>query len=392
MLTNVGDNNRLAARGAVDGLDDLRLIQLGRVVRVALGRVLLAPAADLLQPVGVALHAVGLELRSEFAQHPTDVADDRHIDAHVFADLRRVDVDVDDLGLWGETGKFAARAIVHAHADRYDQVRVVDGVVAVHPAVHAQKPEGQRVILGEAGDAQQRRHDRDLRLLGKAAQLVPGAREQDALAGDDHRAARALDQARGFLDLAHVRLERGLVPGQVDASWILGPLDFRQQDVLGHVDVHRTWAARAGQVEGLAHHPRQIFGVAHEEVLLRYWNSDARDVSFLKGVSADHAVGHVGGNRHQRDRVHVSVTDASHQIRRAWAAGAETHTHGPLLLRLADRSRGSGVAIGHVTRALLVADEDVLQGRELGQDVVQGHDGAARQPEDGGHALFHERL
>src|SRR3981081_1982338 len=47
-------------------------------------------------------------------------------------------------------------------------------------------------------------------------------------ARDCRLAARARDQARGFLGRAHVRLERGLVARQIDAGRILGPLDLGQ--------------------------------------------------------------------------------------------------------------------------------------------------------------------
>jgi hypothetical protein len=42
--------------------------------------------------------------------------------------------------------------------------------------------------------------------------------------------------------------------------------------------------------------------------------------------------------------------------------------------------------------ALLVANQDVVQLRELRQDVVERHDRAAWQAEDRGYALFGERL
>ena len=54
------------------------------------------------------------------------------------------------------------------------------------------------------------------------------------------------------------------------------------------------------------------------------------------------------------------------------------------------RPRGAGVAVGHVGGALLVADEDVVDGGELSQRVVDGEDGAAGVAEDGGGAFAGE--
>src|SRR5206468_434394 len=107
-------------------------------------------------------------------QDTSDVSDDGHVHTYVLADFGRVDVDVDDLGLRREAGEFAAGAVVHAHADRDHQVRVVNRVVAVHPTMHAEEPKGQLVVLGKAGDAEQRGHHRNPGLLGESPQLIPG--------------------------------------------------------------------------------------------------------------------------------------------------------------------------------------------------------------------------
>ena len=50
---------------------------------------------------------------------------------------------------------------------------------------------------------------------------------------------------------------------------------------------------------------------------------------------------------------------------------------------------GAGVPVGHVRGALLVADEDVVDG-ELAQSVVGGEDGSARVAEDFVHAFAGE--
>ena len=50
-----------------------------------------------------------------------------------------------------------------------------------------------------------------------------------------------------------------------------------------------------------------------------------------------------------------------------------------------------GVALGHVTRALLVAHEDMADGR-VDDGVVDGQDGAAGQAEDGVDPLAFEAL
>src|SRR6266511_5219720 len=103
--------------------------------------------------------------------------------------------------------------------------------------------------FGEPADAEQRGDYGDVGLFGQVFEVVPGAREQHALAGDDDWLACLLDQPRGLADLANVRLERRLIAGQIDRAWLLVVFDSRQQDVFGHVDVDWARAPRSSQVE-----------------------------------------------------------------------------------------------------------------------------------------------
>ena len=71
-------------------------------------------------------------------------------------------------------------------------------------------------------------------------------------------------------------------------------------------------------------------------------------------------------------------------VTRLVAPGPEVAMQTPTL------SRGAGVAVGHVGCALLVADEDVVDGGEFSEGVVDGEDGAAGVAEDGGGAFAGE--
>src|SRR5215470_13284735 len=65
---------------------------------------------------------------------------------------------------------------------------------------------------------------------------------------------------------------------------------------------------------------------------------------------------------------------------------------GPLVLWFLHSRRGARVTIRHMRGALLMSDEDVLKPRKFGQHIVQRHDGAPWQAEDGGDAFLDERL
>ena len=124
-----------------------------------------------------------------------------------------------------------------------------------------------------------------------------------------------------------------------------------------------------------------IFGAVDEEVVLGDGQRDAGDVDFLKGVGAEHFAGDLAGDADDGNGVEHGGGDAGDEIGGAGAAGGDAD---------ADLARGARVAVGHVRGALLVAHEDVVDGK-LAQRVVGGQDGAAGIAEDVGDALADQR-
>ena len=121
------------------------------------------------------------QLREGLAQ----VADERHVDPDVLVDLGRVDVDVDLAGA-GRVGlHVAGDAVVEAHAEGQQQVRLLHGRVHPRLAVHAHHAEVQRVRGRDAPEPQQRHRDRDLAALREVDDRAGGARRDHALAGQD---------------------------------------------------------------------------------------------------------------------------------------------------------------------------------------------------------------
>ena len=85
----------------------------------------------------------------------------------------------------------------------------------------------------------------------------------------------------------------------------------------------------------------------------------------------------LSGDADDGDGVEHGGGDAGDEVGGAGAGGGDAD---------ADLARGAGVAVGHVRGALLVADEDVVDG-ELAQGVVGGEDGSAGVAEDLGRRL-----
>ena len=103
----------------------------------------------------------------QLRDHGADIAGDGGVDLDVLVELRRVDVDVNLLGVRRVGLEVAGDTIVEAHAERDQQIGFLNG--GIHPgfAVHAHHAEVQRVRRRETADAEQRHRHRNLRLLGE---------------------------------------------------------------------------------------------------------------------------------------------------------------------------------------------------------------------------------
>ena len=121
----------------------------------------------------------------------------------VLVELGRIDVDVDLLRVRRVGLQVAGDAIVEAHAERDQQIGLLDRGVDPGLAVHAHHAEVQRMRRREAADAEQRHRDRNLRLLGERLQRRFGAAEDDAVAGEDQRPLGGVDQ-RERIDAARM--------------------------------------------------------------------------------------------------------------------------------------------------------------------------------------------
>ena len=99
---------------------------------------------------------------------------------------------------------------------------------------------------------------------------------------------------------------------------------------------------------------------------------DAGRVDLLERVAADQLAANLAGDADERRRVHPRVGDRRHEVRRAGARGRD---------RNAWAARGARVTLGHVAGALLVAREDMTNGRAARDRVVGRKNRPARDAE-----------
>ncbi len=162
------------------------------------------------------------------------------------------------------------------------------------------------------------------------------------------------------------------IPRQVDRR---RPGEGRLTDegVLADVDEDGARPTRASDVEGLGDRARDLVGIGHEVVVLGDRHRDAADVRLLEGIGPDRAAGHLAGDRDDRHRVHVGVSNRGHEVGRARPRRGHAH---------ADLSGRRGIPFSGVARALFVAHEDVAHLGGVHERVVCRQDRATRDAED----------
>src|SRR5215212_903717 len=283
------------------------------------------------------------------------------------AELRGVDVDVDDLRVFGELVGRPRDPVVEAHPDGEKEVGAVYGAVDAGLPVHPRPAQVQRVVVGEGAYTEQRRHNGDARPLREQPQLHLGAPQRDPMPGQDQGPLRVTQEHRGPLEPRRLHRRRCLPQTSV-AVVVRG----RELHVLGHIDEDGARSSRAGDLEGTPHRRVELVGVFDQEGVLGEGQRHAHDVRLLEGVLAERRTPDLASDRHQRHGVHLGRGQPRNQVGRPGPARRHAHP---------DATRRPGVAVSRVGRGLLVAGEDVFQ-RIVGEGVVERHDRAPRIPEE----------
>ena len=377
MLADAGDDRRLAPRLLGQGLHQPGAGHARPLIDVV-GWVIGLDRVDLGAPLRVRAR---LNSRQQAQQRLAHVAVDRRVGVEVFADFGRVDVDVDDSRGGVEVLETPHRAVVEAHPDADHDIGAIGRHVGVEVAVHAQEAERERVVVGEAGDAQQGGEHGDVGLLRELAQLVRAARLHHPVPGDDDRLLRAVDHVGGDGHLIVARDVHNRIAAQADIGGVAVPLRFLDEDILGDVHQHGALTPGRGDVEGLFDRLGDLAGAHQQVVVLGDRQGDAGDVGFLEAVASDQVAGDIAGDRDDGDGVHLRGGDAGDEVGRAGSGGGEAD---------AGASGDAGVAVGGVRGGLFVAHEHVLDVGVVAELVVERQDNAAGVAEEDINALGSE--
>ncbi len=379
VLADLACDDTLAVQDVAEFLDDVLRAKVA-VIAVAEG-VLRLPGADPTDParrITALLHPLEDRLEDSF-----DVTHDRDIDDLVLPDLGRVDIDMDDRRVRREGLNLARHPVIEPDADGYQEValrhRVVRGLGAVHP----EHPEVERVIAGDGAEPHQGRRDGDPCRLDELQEFGRCPREDHAPAGIDERALRSCNKVYRLVDLADMPLIGGLVTAEGDClrDGFAVP-HLARADVFGEIDQHRTGPSGPGDVEGFLNDAIEIVGIFDQIVVLRHRHRDPGDVRLLERIVPEEAGGHLTGERHDRNGVHIRRRDPCNQVARAGAGGGKAYAYAAACTR---------VPVGRVRRCLLMPYQN-MPDRRIVEFIVDRQHYATGVAEYGVHPFTLQRV
>ena len=279
-------------------------------------------------------------------QHRLYIPNQGQIHADVFVHFRRVNVDLQNLGIFGKGGFVPDDTVAEPGTQAHEQIAVFNGLGGGDGAVHPQHSHIPGVGVVKAALSHQRRGHRGVHAVDQLQHRFRRFRSNDAAAGVDEGALGFHDQSCRPLQF----VGSGVIFHRNGLGLFGGVLALSRRNVLGNVDEHRAFPPGIGQVKGFPDSVRQLSNVLDNVIVLGDGNGDPSDVHFLEGVQAQGRTAHIAGNGYHRHRVHIGGGQAGNQVGGPGAGGGDHH---------AGAAGAPGVAVGGMAGALFVGGEDV---------------------------------
>ena len=128
----------------------------------------------------------GLDDFVQFAKSKAYVASYSDVGDFVFIQFRRIDIDVDDFGIFGKRSEVAGNAIVETHAQRKKQIAIANCVICIGSTMHSEHVQAQGIFGRENAQAHDRHDDGDSGFLGEFSKFFRSLGSNDPTPAVDH--------------------------------------------------------------------------------------------------------------------------------------------------------------------------------------------------------------
>ena len=298
---------------------------------------------------------------------------------HILVNLGRIYVDVDELLVLGVLLEVACLAVTEAAADGNDQICCRNGMVGGLFPVHACKPKILGMSAWHCPQAHEGTHHRQVVFLHQGHGFFGRAGRNHPAPHNGQRALSVHDFLGG-LGGADAEISIGLA--RLMALWLLGLIvHFRKEEVAGNIHQHRAGTSFLRQLESLPQGGDELLYILDLVIVLGDGHGDIQNICFLEGITAQKAGIHLPRDGHHGNGIHEGGSQPRHQIGGTGAGGGDAHPH---------LARSPGIAIGSMSRILLVGHQDFPDALFIIESVIEGQDHAPGIAEDHIHAILFE--
>ena len=297
---------------------------------------------------------------------------------HVLVNLTTVNIQVDNLRLFGIGLQITRHSVAETHTDGNEHITLlflqVDSIVAVHTE-HA---DIQRVIGRQCREAKHRSTCRDIGFLQELLQFLLGIAKLYTLPYQRQGFLGVIDQFCRLTDSLFIKFRIGNIAAH-EVNLLRLPVDFLGLRILREVEYHRTGTACTGNIESTTDGPGHILGTTYLIAPLGDRLRHTHKVNLLESIGTQGTNRHLTGNHHQRRGIHHGISNTRQRVGHTRATGDQGHTY---------LTAHSGIALCGMCGSLFVAHQDMVEAFLLTSCIVEeriidGHDGTTRVTKDG---------
>lgn len=329
---------------------------------------------------GKGLNSAGLQRAKQLLQEETRVGNHAEIRLEHLANLRALDVHVNELALAAIDRDAAGVAIAEAAAHRQHQVAVQEHAVAQRLAdLNAHVSGVQAMGEGHAALGHVGLNDRYVKRFRHVDQRGFAFGQGHAAAHDENG---RLGLGEHFDDLGDLRVGGA---GLLDGQRLVGvniEIDFRLLNVQGQIEQNRAGLSGAHQMERLTKNAGQFGRVGDAVGLLGDGLADFGDVDALEGILVQLPGVGLPGDGQEGDGIDVRRVEAGGEIGRAGPGGADGQR---------DFVAGAIVRVRRVGAGFLMAHA-IVGDRRAVEVFIDRVDARAGDAERVGNSFFDEDL